>query len=594
MAKHKGNAPRYLALLGILVLAGILIGVSFASSAKAAAPEAANIPGIELCEPDAPFALTPKSGVAGLLGERPKQITTDNSPDHIWSTGGFSGLKSYTYDLGCNPKDWFRNANANGGSAFSNLVMSTGDAMVSLADSTDRRAWSPTWVMSFLDDFAIRAMGMSNTLLILPYLGISLAAVTVLMLLRAREGNISAQAKSTGWIMVVLAITSGLLLFPMITAKAGTRVGVESVAALNGGDNPSDAVTNQVVKNVQYQGWLRRNFGDDTVAAEKYGPALLSTVRVSWAEMDAVEAKPKEERAKARAALTKKKGDQFKGIAAKIKKDHKNAYRHLTGEVQVGPVETIVEVLFVAMACILRIAISILMIACVISLTILTIFWVLLTPALILPETKRFSGQRVGMGLISNSALTVRYVLEAAVGSWLFGLYLQACMAPGLNLWWSLLLLVLGTVVAWMTIAPFKKLKSILSLGRADGTSYMAKVAKMAMATYAPMVTGAVAAWRVNKHTDEKAEEAEEKLSENRPQPQIVEAKIFNPGEAPDMWSHTQHFPDADRTLPTGGPQPLPSRPLYQRGDSPPPPEDKKESPYQPYERTDDNEGART
>jgi len=587
---------RYVRLtqLSVVLMLVAFALIIHATSAHASAPAGIDVPGVEVCPKEAPFAQTPESGLAGLLGERPLKITTDNSPDHIWTTGGFAGLQSNTYDLGCgmNPGNWVKITSAHTGSSMSNFFLSAGDAMVSLTDSIDRRAWQPQWLLSFLDDFMFRVTGMANTLILLPFLGLALALVGVILVWKSNDGDYAAAATSVGWIFIVLAITSMLVTTPLIVAKFGTSVGSTSVAVLNGGANASDAVTNQVVKNVEYQGWLRRNFGpSDTEVGKKYGPELLAASRVSWAELDRVNALPADKQSQARADLTDAKAKKFKDIAAKVKDEDPTAYKYLTGEI-IGTQESIVEVIFLFMACALRMMVAILMIACVISLALISILWVLLTPVLIQPPFKMLDGRTLGTGLLNGSMRALLYVGEAALGAWLYGFFLQSCMAPGLNLWWALLLLTIGTLIAWFMIGPMGKLLAILSLGKADtGASYVGKAVKGAlMAWGGGLIAGLAAAKSVNDHEDEERAAAPERLSETIQQPQVVHATVYNPWEHQmDDTVRTEHFPDADRTLPTGG---TPELPMYRRGAEPAPPPDETASPYATYERSDDNEGA--
>lgn len=586
---------RWTALLVAMIA---LLTLAVAGQAKAA-ERSIDVPGVEVCPKEAPFAQTPESGLAGMLGERPLHITTDNSPDHIWSTGGFAGLQSHTYDLGCalNPLSYAKIINANTSSTVSNGFLSAGDAMVSLTDSVDRRAWQPSWIISFLDDFVSRVTGMTNTLILVPFLGVMLMLVSAILLWRNSDGDYAAVATSIGWIFIVFTVTALLVSTPMIVSESGAKVGSTSVALLNGGQDASDAVTNQITKNVQYQGWLRRNFGPSaTAVGEKYGPDLLASTRVSWAELDKINALPADEQSDAREALTKKKAEQFKSIAAKVEDADPTAYKYLTGEL-VSTQETFVEVIFLFLACALRIMVAILMIACVISLALIGVLWVLLTPVLVLPRVKNFDGRDIGTSLLNGAMRALLYVGEAALAAWLYGFFLQACMAPGLNLWWSLLLLAIGTLIAWFMIGPIGKLMAILSLGKADtGASYMGRVVKGALVAWGGgLVAGLTAAKVVNEHEDEeRAQQQPERLSEaTQPQPQVVQATLFSPYQHQfDDTVHTVHMPDHDRTLPTGGPAELP---MYRRGAEPSPPPDETSSPYSAYERSadaDDNEGA--
>lgn len=590
----RNKVLRWFSWLLLLVSIGLLIAMVFANSAQAA-QKAPNIPGIEICPKEAPFAATPDSGLAGLLGERPIKITTDNTPEHIWSTGGFAGLRSHTYDLGCamNPTTWSRITYARMDQSISNTVTSIGDSVVSLADSVDRRAWQPGWVITFLDDFANRTAGIVDVTIMIPFLGVTLIAATGLLLLRAHHGDMGTAATNVGWVLVVMTVSGLLLLSPLLAAKTAQVGGGGVVAALNDGANPSDAATNQIVKNVQYQGWLRRNFGStQTWVGDTYGPDLLASTRVSWAELDKINALPPREQPAARKELTEKKAAQFEEIAEKIKEADPIAYRYVTGE-ETGATETLVELLFVLASCGFRLATSILMIICTITLVLLAIIWLVTSPILILPQVGRFAGQEMGMGLANSAVRAIGYVLAAAIGSWLFGIYLQAAMAPGMAVWWSLLLLILGSGIAWTVIRPDRKFLSIVSLGRVDGYGYVGRLLTQAAIGY---FTGRIAGRAAAREVLDD-DEPVERLSEDIQGPQVrtVHANIYNPAPAfvPDRPTTVDAEPvqgTVVRSLPSG-------IPVYERRSAddtttPTPPPDGTSSPYTPYERTDDNEGA--
>lgn len=578
---------------GWMTLAGLALAlfllVVLAASASAAPQRAPDIPLVEVCPKEAPFARTPESGLAGLLGERPLRITTDNSPEHIWSTGGFAGLRAHTYDLGCaiDPTSWMRVANASTDAKIANVILSVGDATVSLTDSIDRRSWQPGWVVSFLEDFVARASRIIDSTIIVPFLGLGLIAATGLGLYRAHRGDIGSAATDTGWIFVVITVSALLLLSPLIAAKVGQTAVGAMVSALNESSNPTDGATNQIVKNVQYQGWLRRNFGNaESAAAETYGPALLASTRISWAELDQINALERDERPEAIKKLTDLKAEQFKAIAGKVENADPIAYRHLTGK-ELGSIETLVELLFVFAACFFRIATAILIITCTITLALLAIIWLVATPILPLPRVGRFSGQEMGMGLVNSAVRATVYVLMAALGSWLFGIYLQACMAPGMSLWWSLLLLLIGSGIAWTLIRPDRKFLSIVSLGRIQGYGYVGSLIKGLLMAY---VGGRVAGGAAADERDREPEPVQERLSEDvHTQPRTVYANVYNPTRpfVPERPTHVDGEPIVGSVIN--------ALPAYERPVSnPSPPPDRAESPYQPYERSDDSEGART
>jgi hypothetical protein len=591
MARHLRTPLGPFRWVVLVVFTGLLLWLAIAGApSSSASAKAIDLPGIEICPKNAPFATTPESGLAGLLGERPLQITTDNTPQHIWTTGGFSGMRARTYDLGCaiDPTSWSRVTSANADSGVSNAFLSIGDGVVSLTDSIDRRAWEPGWTLSFLDGFARHVSSLVGTILLLPYLGLALLLATILLLWRSHRGDMSGAATNVGWIFVVMTITSLILISPVMIAKAGQGVGSQAVALMNGGPNASDAATNQIVYNVEYQGFLRRNFGSaESEVGKKYGPDLLAAARVSWAEMDAIAALPEGQRSDAREKLTKAKEKDFKEIAEKVKDADPTAYRYLTGA-QFGSFETIIELLFIGASCFFRLAAAVLMVTCAISLAVLAVIWLVLTPLIVLPAIGRHTGRDMGIGLINNAVTAIKYVLMAAAGSWLFGLYAQAAMAPGIGVAWSLLLLIIGTVLAWTAIRPDRKFLSILSLGRVNGYGYIGRLVKTLAAAY---VGGWAAGATVNRHNDEREEQQQEpeRLSENVSSPRIVQADIFHPAQPfrPETATHVDGEPimgSIVNALPSG-------LPLYERS-TPEPPADTAASPYVPYERADDNEGA--
>lgn len=620
-ARRTKRGNRYIMLLGYIVAAVfIVLGLM---SALAEPSHALGVPGIEVCPKSAPFAQTPQDGLAGLLGERPIEITTDNSPQHLWTTGGFAGMTPHTYDLGCalDPTSWMKTANASTDAQISGAINSVGDAMVSLTDSVDRRAWQPGWVTTALKGFANRASGIIDQRIIIPFAGLGILLGALKVLRTATDGNVSGALTSAGWMFTVTLVSGVLLLGPIAASQWTQSGGGFLVATLNNGANASDSTTNDIVYSVQYQGWLRRTFGSaQTEVAAKYGPDLLASERVSWAELDANDTPAK------RNDLAETKAKQFKAIAAKVKEDDPIAYRSLTGE-NTSSIESLAQLAFAFFACFFRLATSLLIIIATLMLVFLAVIWLAATPLLLIPEAQvkrfggggmkmgggrmggggmhnrfgsgspgsgrlRFSGQDLARSLSESATRAIGYVLVAAIGSWLFNVFLQACLAPGLNMWWSLLLLILGTGVGWTMIRPDLKAMSILSLGHVQGYGVVAKLLKgWAMGT----LIGSVAGSKVAKA--EEKEEPVERMSENDPSvpPSApVYADIYHPDKifTPEQPTHVDGEP-----LPSApAPRVITSMPHYERpvddGDDATvtPPNSDASSPYIPYDRTD--EGA--
>lgn len=573
--------------IALILFTGLLIGLAVASAPRSDAAASAGVPFIDVCPKNAPFAATPEAGLAGMMGERPLHITTDNSPEHIWSTGGFAGLRSHVYDLGCaaDPTSWMRIAGASSDSKMTNALGEIGDGLTALTDSVDRRAWQPGFITSFLKDFASRATGVIEVEIVIPFLALGIILAVGLLLWRSHGGEMGAAATGVGWIFVVITITGLILLTPLLISTTSQQVGGGLVGTLNNGSSPSDAQTNQIVKNVQYQSWLRRNFGStDTAVGTTYGPDLLASTRVSWAEMDAIEALPLDRQSAAREALTEKKAEQFKAIAAKIKEADSTAYKYLTGE-ESSSVGAAADLAFVVAGNAMRLMVALLMITATLTIFLLGIIWTVATPVLILPRIGRFTGQEMGMNLINGAVRAVAIVMVAAVGSWLFGVFLQAALAAP-TMWWSLLLLIIGTGIAWAVIGPIEKFKAIVTLGRSDGRSILARyLGGLAMAYVGGRIGGRAAGREINEHDDEPVVE---RLSEDTPSPKVVYANVYTPTAPfrPEQPTTVDAEPLQGKVVHT-----LPTGPAYERGPAAPP-DAAGASPYEPYERTDDHEGA--
>lgn len=585
MSKHRAQRMSWIRVVLLLAFLAGLCVLALASATKASAAST-GVPFIDVCPKEAPFAATPDSGLAGMLGERPLQITTDNSPEHIWSTGGFAGLDSHVYDLGCavDPTSWARVMGASSDSKITNMIGEVGDGLTALTDSVDRRAWQPGFITSFLKDFASRATGVIETEIVIPFLAVGLVLAVGLLLWKTHDGAMGAAASGVGWIFVVITITGLILLTPLLASTTGQQVGGGLVGVLNGGSSASDAQTNQIVKNVQYQSWLRRNFGStETAVGKAYGPDLLASTRVSWAEMDAITALPADKQGAAREALTKKKAEQFKALAQKVKDEDSTAYKYLTGEMS-GSVGALADLAFKVAGNAMRLMVALLMITATLTIFLLGIIWTVATPVIILPRIGRFTGQEMGMSLINGAVRAVMIVLVAAVGSWLFGIYLQACLAAP-TMWWSLLLLVIGTGIAWAVIGPIEKFKAIVTLGRSDGRSILAKyLGGLALAYVGGRIGGRAAGKEIN---DADEDQPVARMSEDQPS-RVVYANVYTPTRP--FVPETPTTVDAEPIQGTvvGA---LPSGPVYERGPAAPP-DAANASPYEPYERTDNREGA--
>lgn len=587
-------AIAFVTILTILVMTA-LAGDSRADTARA------GIPGVDVCPKEAPYPATPKQGLAGLIGERPLKVSTDvDNPSRIWSSGGFGGLQTHPYDLGCavNPRSWTKILNANASTKFGNGMTDLGQSVTSAGDSIDRRAWEPGYVLSFLKSFAARAIEVINLRIYGPLLGLAIMVAGIAIAWKNyAKGNIRGAANSAGWAVFVLGMSGFLMVSPLALAMFGQAAGSAVTGALNASASASDGATDSVVEAVHYQGWLRRSFGSaDSGAGKTYGMAILNSQRLTWTEYDRANSLKGDARGDYLDDLVEKKSKAFKDTSEKIKKEYPDSYRVLTGEDTQSSVAW-VEVAFSLAASSFRIACSMLVVICVLIICLLGMLWIVATPYLVTPR-----GETFGRSIINSVWKAGKYVLEGALCAWGFTVYLQAALAPGMSVLWSLLLLIVGAGIFWLLLSPTHKIGELLTLGKVKGHGLLYRALRSKIAQIA--IPAAVAGWAANRASkwENEHERDRPQASEDAPAPTVIRDdtvhEIYTPTAVFDPQTRTVHIPSAEATLPTGEPVGLPAgEPVYQRADTaPPPPADAatEDEHFEPYQRADDddNEGA--
>lgn len=573
-------ARRY--LLPMLLGLGILAGGVGAGSATA--QPVAGLPIIEVCNPEAPTPVGPFEGVGGQLGESPVQKNLEGSPpDHIYTSGGYGGLLSNNYDLGCalDPTTYARVTKGTADQTATNLFVQTGIGVTALADSVDRRAWNPSWISDFLGDFAGRAAGILEQRVWLPLLGLGLLGATLTLLVKNRLGDMSGAASGLAWVFLMLIVGAFIITHPTAVSSTTQNAGAAGISALNGSDGrPSDAVTDRITSAVLYQGWLRRTFGSDqSEVAKKYGPVLFDASRMTYADLDRIAAVKEDDRGDEFKDIVKAKAETYKDTAKKIEDADPTAYKWLTGEAERNGV-AFVEMLFALVANFFRLVVDLLMLMATILLVMLGLAFAFTLPFLVTTY-----GRPLGQALLDNSARAIGYVMVAAGGSWGFNIYAESAMAQGMSAWWSILLLLLGTIIFWSFIRPDKKALSMMSAGRVDGGSKLVKMlGRFAMA----YMTGRVAGAAAGREIVEEAEEAAPQRSEDQTHPVVygtidpepvrkyaVPAASRTIGAEPEYiegevieetWEHAQ-LPRGAFSMPAGR---VPyERPAYAEGEAP-------------------------
>lgn len=448
-----------------------------------------------ICGPEAPVPDSPVSGLPGFFMDQetlnaPK-VSNPADPYHLFNDSGFSGMQSNTYDLGCstNPENWGKTITAMSDTGLSNKAVSVGQSATAMADAIDTRAWNPEWIITVLGDFAAKVMDVVVVRVVAPFFAAGLLIASIVLINRGRTGNVAAVAGGVTWAVFVVIVVGILLSGPLRVATTAQSIGGAGVSTLNNDENgqPGRAATEQIMYAVHYQGWLRRTFGSsNSETAKFYGPQLLAASRITRAEYHATDPgrttndgkrlteDEREGVLKQRKELLEAKAKEFERIAAAIKDNDPGTYRHLQG---LGGASTglgIIEGSSGVVASALRIAVDLLLILCVVVLVMLGVAWVIGAPWLVTPW-----GEGLGRGLMAGTGRAAVFVIIAALGSWLFGLWIQVALAPGLSAWWSLVLLIIGTVVFWTLIRPDRKALNLITMGQMHGHSGTLK--KMAL-----------------------------------------------------------------------------------------------------------------
>lgn len=464
-------------ILGILLLGG---SKSDASAGPSRAQAAVDIPIINICKPTPPVPQSPTSDVPGMILTPPVSPPNATGPadsSKLLETSGMSGMQPFTYDLGCgmDPTSYGKQINAWGDQSGQRWMVDLGQDATALGYAVDKRAWDPSWIASLLSAFTHAAVGVVSARILVPFLGLGLILLTVLLVARSSRGNVRGIANAIAWMMIVLLVGALVVMRPTAPAEMTQKASGAVLAALYGGTDPVTAQTDEVIQQVHYNGWLRRTFGTaDSGTAQKYGPGLLAATRVTWAEQAATDpalAKDdadREARLSARKALLKEKSDSFKTIAAQVKSEDPAAYQWLTGEHGASMV-ALYEMCFAITTVAFRLAVDLLLVLCLILITALGIVWLLASPFLVLPR-----GERMGRRLLNTTTQAIGYVVAAAMAAWLFSIYTSVVMQPGWGPIWSIMLMIIGSFLFWLTLSPGRKVASLLTAGRVRGNGRVA------------------------------------------------------------------------------------------------------------------------
>lgn len=532
-------------------LLGLLLAIATAPDAYAA--PAVDIPGVDLCDPEAPIPQPPDSDLPGVFLEQPRDVvpsygSKDVDSGALLRTSGVAGMRPIVYDMGCgaDPSKVDDRMAAWADSQFGGWFITWGQTFTTATDAVEDRVWSPTWISTLLGNLADATVGQIEARVLLPLLGLGLLLCTVMLTNRMRSGDTAGVAHASAWAVLVVLIASLVILRPTATSE-GVQQGAGSiVAALHGGNtDPGTAATESVMEDVHYYGWLRRSFGtEESDTARRHGPAILSATRFTWDEWNrtnpalARDDGDRERRLETREELIEAKAKTFKDTAAIIEKEDPDAYRWLTGRHGSMGV-AMYEWGFSLAANGFRLMAALLVVLCLLLLTILGLVWLLAAPWLVTPY-----GEGMGRGLLDSTARCIGFAAVGALGSWLFTVLAGAIMTPGSSSWWSFALLALLTFSFWSIIRPDRKIVNLLSAGRVRGNGTWTRKAIGRMMIYTGVAYGTKKAHEKAHHADDWVRKAPGAFArgvrdEMREDPAAREARLaYVYGAAPSSPEH--------------------------------------------------------
>lgn len=461
-----------------LAAAVLALGIVTLNGASALAAPAVDIPGIDICKPQAPTPQPPDSDLPGVFLEQPRDVVPSYQQDSadpaaLLRTSGIAGMRPIVYDMGCgaDPSKVDERMAAWADSQFGGWFITWGQTFTTMTDAVEDRVWSRTWIPNLLGNLGDATVGQIEARVLIPLLGLGLLVTTAALFPQMRKGNTAAVAGAVAWVVLTLLVAAFVLVRPTATAQVAQQGSGTVISALHGGNtDPGTAATESVMEDVHYQGWLRRTFGtEESDTAKRYGPVILSATRFTWNEWQrtnpafATSDEDRERRLEDRKALIEHKAEVFNDAAAKVKDEDPDAYEWLTGRHGSMGV-AMYEWGFALAANTFRFMADILVVLCLLLLVVLGLGWLLLAPFLVTPW-----GEPLGRGMLDSTARCCGYALVGAGGSWLFTVYAGAVMVPGTSSWWSFALLGLGTFAGWAILRPDRKILNVLSAGHVRG-----------------------------------------------------------------------------------------------------------------------------
>lgn len=438
--------------------------------------------------PKPPLVERPDEGMSGFFLQAPATPPAGTeypfdpqSGMSIYDASGLAGFGADVYDaLGDAGEDdggaGLVNAAGNvGQSGFANTLTNIGLGVTGLTATIGDFVYDPSWLGDTLAGFATEVSDRLQVSIWVPFLALGLLAAALVIAWRhVPSGNLSASWSAV--LSAIVVVTVGVLLAWQPLAPAQKLQEATSIVASTLGNTapgqPSSGIavlapaaanaeaTGDIVTAVHYNGWLRRQLGTSSAAcATTYGPALFRAQRMTWAQLASPDA----------ATIAANKGEVYKAVASKMKAEHPSCYAALQGRNdRVAP--AILELGTSLAANAFRIAAFFLMIAGMVALVLLAVFTLALLPYLVTPQA-----HEMRWNLIGSAMRAFGYSVLGVITSWAYNAYVMVVTTPGGPQWLAEVLMLVGTVLFWMFLAPHRKLAALMPGNAIDGASRFGK-----------------------------------------------------------------------------------------------------------------------
>ncbi|GAA5169731.1 hypothetical protein GCM10023321_65800 [Pseudonocardia eucalypti] len=424
--------------------AGLLVALLMMSSLLGGQAWAAPFDCKEAPEPDRPGS--------GLVGSLDPAVNA-GAPGSVYNEVGYSGLVWHTYDLGCGGSvsdpsvatdTWLGNQTFNiakfivGGVNWAHYLLARGGEVLTPLDKVIEQGTKAMYD------------GVFSTLI-----GPALLLLALALLMLALRGDLARQAQRAGFALLALMLGAAAYLAPVNWAKAADGLLLDGITQMQEGflsplgRGDVNTLPTVLTDRVIYDNWLRGEFGapNDPKAVE-LGRELLRTQtftnddvyqgKITQADVDA--------KKKAFADVAGKMGERYPYFQGKSGSRIGVSVLAVIQAVCIGLFQLLSKVLVLVAMLLLRLLVMTLPVIAVLG---------VLKPE-VLPMVAKVAG----------SALVNTLLVGALAG--LHALLVVSLFKPdsGVDLWLSLLVTGVTTVVLWAVARPLRRLVSMVSLTR--------------------------------------------------------------------------------------------------------------------------------